>query len=855
MGTVMFKGLLAHKRRLVGTFLAVFLGVAFLSGTLVLGDTLRGNFDNLFTEANAGTDVVVRHRSSLSTDPGEPDSQRGLVDASLVETVRGVDGVADAEPSVEGFGQLVGKNGDKLGGNGPPTLAGNWISNRALNPYRLDEGRAPRAANEVVINRGAATDGGLHIGDTTTVQTPEPVPVKIVGISTFGSADGLGRVTFTAFTLEGAQQHLLHRTDQVGSVSVQAQSGVSQDELLRRVRRVLPGDVEAITGSKLTNENTSDINKEFLDLFTTFLTVFAGVALLVATFSIYNTFSILVAQRTRESALLRAVGAGRGQILVSVIAEALLVGVVASAAGFFGGLAIAGLLKGLFDAFGFALPAGGLVVESSAAVISLIVGVVVTLVAGVFPAVKASRVPPLAALRDVAVERTSPSMTRAISGLALSAVGVVVVLAAVTAGGSNVLPVAGLGAVLTIIGVVVFGPVVAKPASGILGSPLARLRGITGSLARQNATRNPRRTAGTASALMVGVGVVTLFTVFAASLKTSIDESVSGSVRGDLVITIGRFGGGGLSPQLATDIGQLREVRTATGLGTGRALVGTGTETVTVTNPRQLGDVLDAGVTSGSLDRLGGRQVAVSESTADDKDWRVGTKVPVTFADGTSSEFTVGAIYDSRDVLGDYVLTRDAWAPHAVQDIDTTVLVKLKDGVSLATGKSAVEKVDKAYGAPDVQDQQGYAEELTSGVNMMLGIVYVMLALAIVIALMGIGNTLALSIYERTRELGLLRAVGQTRRQVRSMIRWESVIVALFGTVGGLGVGIFLGWALVQAASGAAGGPFASVSAFSAPPAQLLVVLVAGAIAGVLAGVRPARRAARLDVLGAISSE
>src|SRR6266480_195443 len=257
MRTVMLKGLLAHKRRMFGTFLAVFLGVAFLSGTLVLGDTLRGNFDNLFTEANAGTDAVVRHASKLGTDPGEAKSQRGLIDTTLVGKVRSVDGVADASPSVEGFGQLLGKNGDKLGGNGPPTLAGNWIDNRALSPYRLVEGRAPRAGNEVVINRGAANNGNLHVGDTTTVQTPEPVPVTIVGISKFGSADGLGGVTFTAFTLESAQDHLLHRTDQVTSISVKAQPGVSQDALVNRIQPAHPADVQAITGAKLTNENTS----------------------------------------------------------------------------------------------------------------------------------------------------------------------------------------------------------------------------------------------------------------------------------------------------------------------------------------------------------------------------------------------------------------------------------------------------------------------------------------------------------------------------------------------------------------------------------------------------------------------
>jgi putative ABC transport system permease protein len=853
MGTVIFKGLLAHKRRLVGTFLAVFLGVAFLSGTLVLGDTLRDNFDDLFTEANAGTDVVVRHQSRLDTDPGEPDSQRGLIDASLVDTVRDVEGVAAAEPAVEGFGQLVGKDGDELGGNGPPTLAGNWINNRDVNRYRLVEGRAPRADNEVVINRGAADDGNLRVGDTTTVQVPAPVTVRIVGIATFGSADGLGQVTFTAFTLEGAQEHLLGRSDQVGSVLVQARPGVSQDELLNRVQGVLPPDVEGITGSALTEENTSDINEQFLDLFTTFLTVFAGVALLVATFSIYNTFSILVAQRTRESALLRAIGASRGQILTSVVVEAMLVGVVASVAGLLGGVGIAGGLKVLFDAVGFSLPAGGLVVKAPVVVIAIVVGIVVTLVAGVAPAVRASRVAPLAAIRDVSAARTRASLRRAITGVALTGLGVTVVLAAVLSGGDSVLGFAGLGALVTIVGVVAFGPVIARPASGVIGWPLRRLRGITGALARQNAMRNPRRTSGTAAALMVGVGVVTLFTTFAASIKTSIDNSVSQSFTGDLVVSTGQFGGSGISPQLADDVGRLPEVQTATGLGTGRALIGTGTETVTIADQTQLGNVLDLEVTDGSVRNLGPQQLAVSERNADDEGWTRGTKVPVTFSDGTTTEFTVGATYDARDIAGDYILSRAAWAPHAVQDSDTTVLIGLEDGVALETGRQAVERVADAYGAPDVEDRDQYAASLGEGIDMVLGVVYVLLALAVLIALMGIANTLSLSVYERIRELGLLRAVGETRPQLRSMIRWESVIVAVFGTIGGLGLGVFLGWALVQAASEGTGDMIAPT--FSAPVTQLIVVLVVGAIAGVLAGIRPARRAAKLPVLQAAATE
>ncbi len=848
---VSVKGIWAHKRRFVSTILAVFLGVAFLAGTLALGDTMRSNFDSLFTEANAGTDAVIRHKSELATDPGEPDFQRGLIDESLVDAVRGVDGVEAAAPVIEGFGQLVGKDGEDIGRDGPPKLAGNWITDTELNPFEIAEGRAPRAPDEVVVNRGAAEDGDLEIGDTAIVKTPDPVEVKIVGLATFGGEDGLGASTFTGFTLESAQANLTNRTGEVSSISVRAEPGVSQGELVRRLRPELPSDVEAITGANLTSENVDDINSEFLDVLRTFLVVFAGIALLVGTFSIYNTFSIIVAQRTRESALLRALGAGRGQVLGSVVLEAVVVGVLASALGVVGGLGIATLLKAMFDAFGFALPAGGLEFTATTVIVAFVVGMVVTLVAAVSPAVKASRVAPLAALRDVSIDRAGTSLARAITGVALTGAGVAIVLAAVVGGGDNVLPVAGLGALLTIVGLVVFGPVVARPLSGVIGLPLAKLRGVVGGLARQNATRNPRRTSGTASALMVGVGVVTLFTVFAASLKASVDQSVSQSFRGDLVVTSGQFGGNGLSPELATEVGALPDVQTAVGLGQGTGLVAGDTEDLTVVDTAQVGKVLDLDVQSGSIRSLDDTRIGVSERTADDNGWRVGTRVPMTFADGTTTEFTIGAVYDASDVVDSFLLSRSAWEPHAVQDLDTTVLIGLEPGVSMAAGKQAVEQVADRFGAPDVQDRGEYVDSVTENVNMMLGLVYVMLGLAIVIALMGIANTLSLSIYERTRELGLLRAVGETRAQLRSMVRWESVIIAVFGTLGGLGLGVFLGWGLVRAASG---GEFA-VEVFEAPVAQLAIVLIVGAIAGVLAGIRPARRAARLDILNAIAAE
>src|SRR5690606_30687212 len=363
-----------HARRLAGTSLAVVLGVAFLTGTLVLGSTLRANFDDLIGEANAGQDVVVRPATDLGLN-----QPRGLVDRGLADRVAEVEGVAATEPMVMGLGQLLGRDGDAIGGNGPPQLAGSWTEDPELNPYRLAEGRAPARAGEVVVNRRAAREGDLRSGDTTTLLTPEPVAVTMAGLSTFGDQDGLGGVTFTALSLGDAMAHIAKADDRVTSIAVRAAGAVDGDDLAARIGDVLPEGVEAVTGSQVSDEAIDDISTTFLDMLTTFLTVFAGIALLVATFSIYNTFSIIVAQRARQAALLRALGAVRGQIARAVGAEALAVGLVSSLAGLALGIGVAGLLKGLFDAVGFALPDGGIVVTGGTVLAALAVGVAVTL--------------------------------------------------------------------------------------------------------------------------------------------------------------------------------------------------------------------------------------------------------------------------------------------------------------------------------------------------------------------------------------------------------------------------------------------------------------------------------------------
>lgn len=847
---ISLSSLRGHKRRFAGTFLAVMLGVAFLAGTLVMGDTLRGSFDTMFGNATRGTDAVVRSADTITT-PDDSQGTRQPVKTSLVEQIERTDGVAAAAPSIQGAGQLLGKDRDPIGGEGPPTLAGNWIDDKELNAYQLADGRAPATSGEVVVNRGAAESGDLKIGDTTTLRTPDPVQVTIVGLATFGGEDGMAQTTFTGMTQADAEKYLTPKPGEAATIQVRAGPGVSEQELVDALSPVLPKGVEAITGEASAAENTDNISGQFLTLFTSFLLVFSGVALLVATFSIHNTFAIVVAQRTRENALLRALGASRRQVTAATLVEASVVAVIASAAGLAGGIGIAAGLQALFPAIGFPFPEGDLVISGLSMLLPLAVGIVVCVGSALLPAVRAGRTAPLAALRETAVDQSGASRGRAITGAGLALTAVGLSLAGVLVSPSVWL--AGAGAVLALVAFVVLGPVASSRAVRVLGGPLDRLRGVTGGLARRNALRSPKRTAATASALMIGVAVVSLFTVFGASLKATMDQTVNRSFAGDLAISTPGFGAGGsgLSPKLAPALAERPEVATAVGLGKGAAEVDGEGRALTVTDPGPFAKSFDLGKVDGSLDGLGTNGIAITREEAKKQDLKVGSRTELAFADGEKATFTVRALYGRSELAGDYVITREAWAPHRMQDADSLVSVSFKDGVSADDGKAAVSEVATEYGNPDVQTRGEYAQSAAGGIDMMLTLVYALLALAVLIALLGIANTLTLAIHERTRELGLLRAVGQTRAQLRAMVRWESVLVAAFGTAGGLVLGGFLGWVLVKASDGATSSAFA----FAVPPVQLTVVVLVGLAAGALAGLRPARRAARLDVLRAIATE
>jgi putative ABC transport system permease protein len=839
--TLSLRALWSRRRRLLGTGLAVVIGVAFLTGTLVLGDTLSANFDRLFSEVSSGTSVVVRNSSSIASQR-TLDDDRGVLSESLVAKIGAVRGVAAADGQVSGYGSLLGRDGKPIGGNGPPRLAGSWVPDPELNPYRLVEGRAPHASGEVVVNRGAAKAGDLKLGGRATVLTPQPIPVKIVGIATFGDADGFGQATFTGFTLPAAQREITRRPGEVSTIVVRAQPGVSDTALRDHIRAVLPSGVEAITGHQLTQERIDDISSTFLDLLRTFLVVFAGIALIVATLSINNTFTITVAQRTRELALLRAVGASRRQVRSSVAIEALVVGAVAAAAGTVAGLGVAGLLKGMFDSFGFALPAGGLAVHPSALAIGFAAGVVATFVAAQLPARRASAVAPLAALQLAGAEATGFGRRRVLAGA-----GVLVAGAAAAGYGSatGALPAAGIGGLALVVGALLMAPLLLSPAARGVGGVLRKLRGASGLLAEQNARRNPRRSAATATALVVGVAVVSLFTLFTASLSATLDDQVRSGLTADLVVSAPSFGGGRLSPALVGQLRALPEVTTAVGLGGGPVKVDGKTTTVVATDPHALGAVMHVDAIRGSLQQLGPREIAVSRRQADDEHWRLGTPVTMAFAGGRQVRVTVGAVFANSDLLEGIVVPSAQWDANTLQPTESAVLMNTTPGTSLTAARRAVQPLaDRNSG--DVQTVSEYANASTGPLDTLLNIVYVMLALAILIALLGIANTLSLAVYERRTELGLLRAVGETRRQVRSMLRLESVILATFGTALGLAVGGVLGWVMFTTVSGD--------GVFTIPAVTLVIIAVLGSAAGVLAALRPARRAARLPILDSIAT-
>jgi putative ABC transport system permease protein len=852
--TLTMKQLAANKIRLLATSFAIILGVAFLAGTLILTDTIKGTLNDVLAEADAGTDAYVRSSSALELGYGQTARP---IDAALVDAIRSVDGVDQVSIEVSGYAQILDKAGKAVGAASTGVLGMNWVTVPKLNAFTLSSGRAPNGPNEIAIDKHSANVAKLQVGDQTTVlSSGEPRAVTIVGITRFGNVDTPGALSVVLFD-DTTAQAVLNTPGQVDAISVTAQPGVSPETLVARLAPVLRAaseptrwekfldavlplrqeqprtPIEVISGATLTKEHQRQINKD-ISQFGTFLTIFALIALFVGAFIINNTFSIIVSQRTKEMALLRAVGATGRQVRLAVLAEAAVTGLVASAVGVVAGIGVAKGLQLLLSALGVDLPLDSLAITTSTVVISIVVGFVITVVSAVMPARRASKVAPIAALRDVAQDRSAVSMKRLVIGVAATAIAVVGLSA------SNI-KVVGAGAVTFFLAVVVLGPVLARPVASAIGRPIAKLRGTSGVVARQNAMRNPQRTARTASSLMIGVALVSFLTIFAASMKSSGAGSFRQDFNGTTVIDSGAVNStSGLSPKLAATVKTLPGVRAVTQQRNAAVSINGSPNILGAYDTATIGRLFDLGNVTGDITELGNDGIAVKAGTGPDRP-KIGDQRIVTFPTGKAT-FTVRGTYDkSVDFLGNQFVDLTAFDANLPVKLDSRIYVDTDD-------LAALNDAAATFPTAKVLTTEGFITQQNGNINTILTLMYTLLGLAVVIALLGIANTLALSIHERKRELGLLRAVGMSRSQVRSSVRWESAIIAVFGSALGLAVGSFLGWAFVHAMAKH------GFDKLTIPVGSLTTVTAIAVVAGVGAALFPARRAARVDILNAIAT-
>jgi putative ABC transport system permease protein len=847
---VALRGIRARKGRAFTTWLAIFLGVALVAGTYVLTDTINKSFGEIFSESLKGTDVAITARQDVETQDATPPA----FPANLIERVRKVPGAESAAGSVFAAGRFVDTKGKGIG----HSFAPNFIS--SLNPPRFEtldyvEGHKPRTDDQASIDTQTADTGHLKIGSRLRLAgAHEAKTYTVVGLTKLGDAS-FGGAGIAQVLLPEAQR-ITDREGQFDQISVAAAPGVTAEQLRDRIAKVMPHQVQVETGDQAAKRQTNDIedNLSFLRIA---LLVFAGVSLFVGAFQIFNTFSITVAQRTREFGMLRTLGASQRQILASVGVEALTLGLLGAALGLAGGIGFAYGINELFKAVGIDLPNTGTVIAARTVVVSLIVGVVVTVVAALGPALRATRVTPMAALREAELQ-DSKRRGRIVTAIAigLGVIGLAMMLLGLFGGISDSGTAAGLlggGAAVILFAVSLFSPRLVRPLASLTGRPLERLRGLTGRLARENAMRKPGRTASTAAALMIGLALVVFVTVFAAGINSSVSKTIDESFRGEIVLQ--NSDGFSPFPRDALDVARKVDgVSTVSSItyATGALPRGGGNIQLAAVDPATLGQVLSLDFKSGgpsAFAALGSRGTILDENFARDKGYKIGDTLRVrTPIERTATFRVLGTVKGELDLLGKAMIDEGATGEFGRLQPNFALARLTPD----ASPKDVQTQMDDAlkgrYPTVEVQNQSQLKDQQQSQVNSLLGLVYALLSLAIIVSLFGIVNTLALSILERTRELGMLRAVGMSRRQVRTMVRYEAVITALIGAILGTILGVVFA-ALVSR-------PLADEGfVLSYPIPTLIALLVLAAIAGVIAAIAPARRASRLDVLRALAYE
>ncbi|MFK8847077.1 ABC transporter permease [Streptomyces sp. Ac-502] len=840
------RNVLAHKARLLMTVLAVMLGVAFVSGTLVFTSTLSDATQKSSQKGFDGVDVAVQPHRSDAAD-ARPGKAPGLSQA-LLDQAGKVPGAAGATGTVDGFTAIADKKG-KLAGNGTSSRGRNYYPGADGKDARfpMTSGTAPKGAHEVALDSGTAQKTGYKVGDTVRLSVDGPVrEAKVSGIFTTDDGAVSSGGSLALFDTATAQK-LFAAPGEFSEIDVEAAPGTSQDALKAAVDKVLPDTAESVTGKKLADDQAEMIAKS-MDSMKTGLLAFAGIALFVGIFIIANTFTMLVAQRTKELALMRAVGASRRQVTRSVLIEAFVVGAVAAVTGLLAGIGIGAGLRALTGALG-TVPEGPLVVAPSTVVVSLLVGTVVTVLAAWLPGRRAAKIPPVAAMNSVhAAASTKSLVVRNAIGAVLAGAGIACVLGA-TAIGADGKGLMALGAGLLLIGVFVLTPLLSRPMIAA-AAPVLRAFGISGKLARQNAVRNPRRTAATASALMIGLTLVTGLTVIAGSVQKGVDKMATDALKADYVVGMATMGP--LSPDVAAKLAADPQVTASSPLRNAPARIGGEAESLTGVDGKAIGELTNLKFTAGSFDGLGtpgSHRAVVDSGTAKQHGWQVGSSFETTFEDGKKGRLTVSGVFEGNDMLQGILLDTSVLAPHQKHPTDARVMVKTKGGASEAAKDSLTETLGKNP-AISVQDKKDVSEGIAQMINLMLNMLYGLLAMAVVVAVLGVVNTLAMSVFERSQEIGMLRAIGLDRAGIKRMVRLESLVIALFGGVLGIGLGVFFGWAAGELIGG-------SMSTYELvlPWDRLGIFLALAAVVGMLAALWPARRAAKLNMLAAIKAE
>ncbi|HET6360128.1 ABC transporter permease [Streptomyces sp.] len=839
------RNVLAHKARLLMTVLAVMLGVAFVSGTLVFTDTLGNAYRNQSAKSYDNVAVAVTTYADQN-DPG--------IDTKTLEKIRGLDGVAGATGRVSGFAGVADQDG-KLIGNGWSNTGANFAPGMdGKDPaYTFTDGSGPQQDSQIALDEDSADKGKYRVGDTVRVATNGPAKdYTLSGV--FTTEDGAVNAGGSLVLFDTAvSQKLYLRPGHFKGVTIAAAAGASDQKILDAVKPLLPKDARAQTGKALADQQAREIEQGLSNL-NTMLLAFAAIALFVGIFLIANTFTMLVAQRTRELALMRAVGASRRQVKRSVMLEALVVGTLASVIGFVLGIGLATALRSAMTSFGAKVPAGPLVISPTAVIAALAVGVLVTVLAAWLPARRAAKIPPVAAMGSAHLPATTKSLVvRNSIGSVIMLAGTAAIFAGAATGKNDGRMMIGGGAFLALIGIIVLIPLLSRPVIALARPLLHRVFGVSGKLAGQNAVRNPRRTGATASALSIGLTLVTGLTVIGVTLGQAIDRTTTDNIRADYMVTMA--GGGGLDKSALTALEKAKGVSAVSPQQATSLEIKNEFHSVSAVTPGDVEKVFALKPVSGSMSTLAKGQIAVAEKTAKSNGWKAGDTLPVKFGDhseGGKTEtrnLTVGAVYQDNEFLSPVLVPKSLIAPFEAEPYIPEIWVKMDGGASEANEQALVDALGDNP-AMSIMDRQDIRNMFGGMINTMLNIMYGLLAMALIIAVLGVINTLAMSVFERQQEIGMLRAIGLDRRKVKRMIRLEAVVISLFGAVIGIGLGSFLAWALGETLKSEI-----PEYALVVPWDRIGIFLLLAGVVGVLAAMWPARSAAKLNMLTAIKTE